>query len=385
MLDLALGNSLMTTKGAADPEVERVYQDAVAIAQEVEDTPQSFMAIRGLSLHSKMRAEYEVSEVFERQLLEMAQNLQDPMLLTEAHRLNAESKVYKGDFSAGLKHYQQAAETYQPELHPNFIGMIGIDSGIIAQSQSAYFTWIVGFPERALNLAEDALNCARELNHPFSLAIALDTIAALYHQLRDPHTCLELTQECSDLAMEYHFPFWDARACIRRGWALAMMGETAKGIGLIDGGIEALSRLGSFISMPCMWALLAEAQLFGQDFEGCLTTTETAIATIERLNERYCEVEIYRIRAICLDQIRDRSGAEAAYERAIQVARSQAAKSLELRARLELAKHMTEHGDPSEQIQRLRETFDWFQEGFETVDLIQSRVFLQVNHSPPNA
>lgn len=377
MLDLALGNTLMTTKGAADSRVQKVFKHAIEIAQQVDDTPQSFVAIRGLSLHSKMRGEYEISEAFEQQMLGMAETLQNPMLLTEAHRLSAESLVSEGEFALGQEHYQQAASYYKPALHQNFIATLGIDPGIIAQSQSAYFTWSLGHPDRAIAIGQQALGLARELNHPFSLAIALDTISALYHQLRNPQKCRDLSQECSDLSSEYRFPFWDARARMRRGWALAMMGHITEGIESIEAGIEAFTAMGSNISMPCMWALLAEAQLVAGDYEGCCSTTDRAIATIESLNERYCEVEIFRIRADYLAQSGDLSGAEAAYRHAIQIACTQEAKSLELRARYRFAIFLIEHGDPEQEIQLLKETYDWFEEGFDTADLLEVKTLLE--------
>ncbi|HEY45139.1 MAG TPA: AAA family ATPase [Anaerolineae bacterium] len=380
MLYLSLGNTLMTAKGAADKRVEEVFSKAIDLSRQVEDTPQSFVAIRGLSLHSKMRGEYDVSKVFEKQMLNMAENLQDPMLLTEAHRLIAESLVSEGTFDTGKEHYQQALSFYQSALHPKFTAVLGVDSGVIAQSQLAYFTWSLGYPERAISIGHEALKLARELDHPFSLAIALDTISALYHQLRDPQTCRNLAQECSNLSIEYGFSFWNARACMRRGWALAMLDHVNEGIDLIEEGLATYHALGSNISMPCMWTLHAEAQLIAGHYEDCCSTAEEALRTVERLNERYCEVETHRIRADCLAQQGDLAGAQSVYRHAIEVAQSQKAKSLELRARLHLMRLLIEEGDPEKEISNLEQLYRWFQEGFDTTDLKEVKAVLEEYH-----
>jgi tetratricopeptide (TPR) repeat protein len=377
MLYLSLGNTLMAAEGAADKRVEEVFSKAIDISQQVEDSPQSFVAIRGLSLHSKMRGEYDVSKVFEKQMLNMAENLQDPMLLTEAHRLIAESLVNEGEFDTGQEHYQQALSFYQPTLHPKFIAVLGVDSGVIAQSQLAYFTWSLGYPEHAVSIGQEALTLARELAHPFTLAITLDTISALYHQLRDAQTCRDLAQECSNLSIEYGFSFWNARACMRRGWALAMLDHIYEGIDLIEEGLATYHALGSYISMPCMWALHAEAQLVAGLYEDCCSITEEALRTIERLNERYCEVEVHRIRADCLAQQGDLAGAEAAYRHAIKVARSQKAKLLELRSRYQLVRLLIEDGYPEKEISDLEQLYRWFQEGFDTTDLKEVKASLE--------
>ena len=80
-----------------------------------------------------------------------------------------------------------------------------------------------------------------------------------------------------------------------------------------------------------MWALLAEAQLVAGEYEACHSSTGDAIGTIEQMNERYCEVEIHRVRGDCLAKQGDIAGAEVVYRQAISVALAQMAKSLELR------------------------------------------------------
>ena len=388
MLNLSLGNTLLATIGPADKRVEEVFNEAIQISQNVEDGHQSFVAIRGLSYHKKMRGEYEVSRALERQMLSMAENLQDPMLLTEAHRLVAESLTGPGEFDAARTHYEQAADYYEPTSHPEFVAMFGYDPGIIVQSQLAYFTWSLGYPERAVSIGQEALRLARELDHPLSLAAALDTVSALYHQLRDPQTCRDIAQECSDLSIEYGFLMWDARACTRRGWALSMLGQVDDGIKLIEDALAAFKALGLKISIPCMWALLAEAQLVAGQYETCCSSTDDAIGVIEQVNERYCEVEIHRIRADCLAQQGDHAGAESTYRQAIKVAQSQKAKSLELRARLHLTRLLMEEGRSENEISHLEQVYSWFEEGFDTADLTEVKALLEeypLSHNPSGA
>lgn len=377
LLYLSLGNTLSATEGAADTRVQDAFNNAIEISQEVEDSLQSFIAIRGLSYHHKMRGDYDRSEAFERQLLEIAENLQDPMLLTEAHRLIAESLVTTGAFEPGRDHYEQAAKHYQADLHPRFISMLGSDSGAIAQSQLAYFTWSLGFPDNAISIGEEVLKVARELGHPFSLAITLDTVSALYHQLRDPQACLDIAQECSDLSTEYGFAMWNARAHMRQGWALAMLEQISDGVNLIEKGLETYKALGFEVSMPCMFALLAEALFVAGKFEDGRRLTSQALKTINQLNERYCEVEVLRIRGDCLSMEGDIVGAESEYRSAIKVAQSQKAKSLELRAKHHLVKLLLKHDHPERDLALLKQTYEWFQEGFETADLREVKDLLE--------
>lgn len=377
MLHLALGNTFLATKGPADEEVQENFNKAVEISKIVKDGHQSFMAIRGLSYHKKMRGDFEASRAFEEQMLGMAENLGDPVLLIEAHRLIAENMMRPGSFEAARKEYEEAASYYDPAVHLKYIGFFGYDPGIIIQSQLAYITWSLGYPDQAVSLGQEALRLARELDHPLSHAVALDTVAALYHQLRDTDNCQDIAQQCVELSSEYGFLMWEARGNMRRGWALAMSGQVEEGIQIIEERLKAFRMLGMNISMPCMWALLAESQLVATQYQECLSSIDDAIGAIEQFQERYCEVEIHRIKGDCLVQLGNTTEAETCYRQALEVAMSQNAKSLELRARLQLVKLLITTGHPEEELLHLDRLFQWFQEGFNTTDLLECKELLE--------
>ena len=324
-----------------------------------------------------MHGKYEKSAAFEKQLLEIADTLQDPLLITEAHRLIAETHVSTGAFEEGRGHYEQAASHYRTDLHPKFIAMLGSDSGVIAQSQLAYFTWSLGFPDQAIAIAEDVLEVAHELAHPFSLAIALDTISALYHQLRDPEVCFAVSRECIELCKEYGFVMWNLRAQMRQGWALAMLDDVGNGMNMIEDGLEKYTSIGLGISLPCMLALLAEAKYLACEASEGYELTSRALTIADQLNERYCEAEVHRIQGDCLMLQRDFDVAESAYRSAIKVAAGQKARSLELRGRLHLVNLLQAHGQPDAELSNLRSLFHWFQEGHTTSDLIAVRTILE--------
>jgi tetratricopeptide (TPR) repeat protein len=381
MLHLSLGNTLMSTRGPVDKSVIAHFDKAVELSRQLEDATQSFIALRGLALHNKMQGKYETSSALEARMLAMAKTLDDPVLLTEAHRLVAESYVSHGNFEAGVEHYQQAMRSYQPGLHPQLIAMLGSDSGLICQAQTAYFTWSLGYPEQAISIGDEVFARAHQLDHPFSLAIVLDTVAALYHQLREPLACLEIAQECNELSTEYGFGMWGARANVRQGWSMTILGQVQEGIALIQDGLFFFQSLGLGISMPCLWALLGEAQLLAKDYEACLEALGKALATIERLDERYCEVEVNRIYGDCLRALGDGLKAGEAYQKAIQVAQSQKAKSLELRARLHLARTQSGSSASRVEVQELADLYEWFTEGFDTPDLQDAKSFLDQHQS----
>jgi predicted ATPase len=146
-------------------------------------------------------------------------------------------------------------------------------------------------------------------------------------------------------------------------------------------------------------ALLAESLKAGGQVEDGLAVAAEALAMVEATGERFYEAELHRLRgellrlqeagdgrpspagsAAARPHDADPSGlpeAEACFRRALDVARSQGAKSLELRAALSLARLLRDRGRPAEGRRLLAATFGWFKEGWDTPDLQAARAFLE--------
>jgi predicted ATPase len=99
-------------------------------------------------------------------------------------------------------------------------------------------------------------------------------------------------------------------------------------------------------------------------------------ATADAHGERWCMSELHRTHGELLLLNRDEAAAEDAFQRALAVARSQEAKSLELRAATSLARLWQTQGKPAAAHQLLAEIYGWFSEGFDTLDLRDARMLL---------
>lgn len=107
-----------------------------------------------------------------------------------------------------------------------------------------------------------------------------------------------------------------------------------------------------------------------------------ALTQIARSGERYWEAEVWRIRGELLLQTDNPPQAEAedCYRKAIEVARKQSAKSLELRAAISLARLWQRQGKLAAARQMLAEIYGWFTEGFDTADLQEAKALLEELH-----
>jgi predicted ATPase len=141
-----------------------------------------------------------------------------------------------------------------------------------------------------------------------------------------------------------------------------------------------------FSAILLMLALLAEASgLLGQP-EGGLAALEEALTLLEQTGERYYEAELHRQRGELLllcaakgqpaQDSREQHEAEACFQHALDVARQQRAKSLELRTAMSLSRLWQCQGKRQEAYDLLAPIYGWFTEGFDTADLQEAKTLL---------
>jgi predicted ATPase len=181
---------------------------------------------------------------------------------------------------------------------------------------------------------------------------------------------------------------------ITEGWALADQGQGEAGIALLHEGLSASRATGAEVFMTGWLAMLAEAYGTVGQIEAGLRTVDEALTVAGKTGERVYEAELYRLKGtLALSSLVQRfkskvtkaqeSGvrrlereAEEYFWNAIEVARRQQAKSLELRAVMSLARLWQQQGKPEEARQLLAEVYNWFTEGFDTPDLQAAKALL---------
>jgi predicted ATPase len=248
----------------------------------------------------------------------------------------------------------------------------------------AWALWMLGYPDRALKQSQKALALAQQLAHPFTLAIALDRAAWLHQFRREAQAAQTLAEVLITLSTEQEFALSWAHGTILRGRALAEQGHSGEDIAQVRQGLVALQATGAKVFWPCWLALLAETYgKRGQAEEG-LTVLSDALATVDKNGERLWEAELYRLKGeLTLQQSGVQSlesrvrEAEGCFLKAIEIARKQQAKSLELRAVMSLARLRQSQGKKAEAHTLLSEIYDWFTEGFDTQDLQEAKVLLE--------
>ncbi len=238
-LQIALGVRLQATKGYGAPEVGTVYTRARELCRQLGETPQLVRVLPGLWNFYLVRAELQTTRELGEQFLTLAQSVQDPVPLLEAHLALGSASFWLGEVASAQAHLEQSIALYDPQQHRSLAFLYGHDPGVLCLSYAACALWTLGYPEQALKRSQEALTLAQELSHPFSLAFAL-SYATMLHQYRwEGQAAQERAEATIALSTEQGFPFWLAFGTILRGWVLAEQGQGEEGIAQIRQGLEA--------------------------------------------------------------------------------------------------------------------------------------------------
>jgi predicted ATPase len=376
-----LGPALIATVGFSAPEVEENYTRARVLCDRLGETQQLFPVLWGLARMHDTRGELKEGRVLAEQLLDLAQRVQEPALLLEAHHELWANLTELGELTSARTHLEQGFVLYDSEKHRNHAFLYGgHDPGVCCRYHAAQVLWLLGYPDQALQRSQESMSLARELSHPSTVAVASYFIAWFHQHRGEGRAVQERVEEIITLSTEHGLQRWPMQTAFLQGWLLYGQGEEETGKAQM---VKALATELA-LRMPGRWAahhaaLLADAyRKTGQTVEGLNVITD-ALARATQTECRFYEAELYRIKGeLLLTQAAvDEGAAEACFQNALRVARGQRAKSLELRAAMSLSRLWQSKGKNAEARQLLGEIYGWFTEGFDTADLKAAKTLLE--------
>jgi predicted ATPase len=309
----------------------------------------------------------------------LAEQHQAPDGIVVAHRTLGLSLLNLGQLAAGREQMEQVVRLYEPEAHRSLAFHYGQDPRAVALSFLAWIEWFLGHPHRALKHCHKAIDLARDLSHATTTAYALSTAPYVHCFCGDRRGAHEVAQAAVGFSMEQRNPFWLAMARVVWGWVLAEEGQVERGLTEIRSGLDEWRATDSAWLWPCYLAFLAEALTRANQTEQALEAVDEALATASATSERFYEPELHRLRGeflLHLSPQQNNARAEAEYLQALEIARNQDARSLELRAATSLARLWAERGERRKAHGVLASSYGWFTEGFETTDLKDAKALL---------
>jgi predicted ATPase len=194
---------------------------------------------------------------------------------------------------------------------------------------------------------------------------------------RDIETLRRTAGELLELSERHNASYWALWAKPMLGWIKAQEGEIEFAIQEMHESTEALNKQDANLWVP--QTLLLEAEILGEakQYQRAYRLLDEAQALIEPLDQRFYEAELHRVRgAVILAEGADCEAGLANIDRAIDVARRQNSRFLELRASISKARLWRLHGRRDEAHAMLEPVYKSFSEGFATTDLVEAKALL---------
>ena len=307
--------------------------------------------------------------------LELADTQEDSAPRLVANRLVGSSHALGGNFVEARARLEIAEQIYDPEQHRALANRLGHEPGVAVHAYMAIVLWCLGYSDLATTHAESADSMARESAHVLSICHT-DLHLGMYAQFRgDAHMVRRHGESIDQLADEYDMTQWRQLSEIFLGWASVALGDESS-IHRFQRGIESYTDAGARMFVPIFTTTFASLLLQLDRFEEAHQTISVARRTMQATGQRLVEAELLRVEGDLYLQNSKQAKARACYERSIEAARNQNAKSWELRTTMSLAAFLGERGEKQHAHDLLDGVYGWFSEDLESQDLKKARLLL---------
>jgi predicted ATPase len=379
VLQRLLGQASFAVKGYASPEATRAFNRARELCTKLEDDDSIFPVLAGVFLFQMTGAYHANSMVTANEIMQRSGRTDNTAARLAGNVLVGLGGFHLATLASARAHFDKAIEYYRiipAEEAARLPYQYGVDPRAAVFSYAALCLWLLGYPSQALRLGDEALAILERVGHAFTHSRGLYW-NSLLHACRGEWPIVEERAAAAIAsAQERGLAMVVATGRIMRAAAQAVLDPNDEFAAEIREALTAYRATGARVQSTYHLVLLAQAlAACGRHGEGLAAVREAA-ALAEETQERFVEAEIYRVEGNLLLATEGAAAAEACYMTALEVARAQEARSLELRAAGDLARLWAERGDRARAAELLAPLYGWFTEGFDSADLKEAKALL---------
>jgi predicted ATPase len=375
-LQVAFGAALVAARGPAATEPAKAYMRARELCLQLGEHRLLIPVLFGLWASHNVRNELSAAHSVAVELLDLAKQRPESPAQILGHRALGTTFLLQGKFAASREYLERLLKIPRKNGRSDF--PYPFDPWLTGQAYLSISVLLLGYPDQALAHARQALAGAHQLGHQSTLALVLFCRCVLGQLCRDEADLETHAEALSSVAAERGFAFWSAAGTVFRGWSLAESGKLLEGTALMRDGLAAYEAAGARAYLPEMSWLLAEVQRRAGHADQAQRLLNDVLDQTKRTETCAGEAELYRLQGqVLLNTDRSRPIEAKSYLRkAVEIARRQGARWLELRAAVSLARLLAAQGEHREAVGLLRPIHGWFTEGSDTPDLQDAQALL---------
>ena len=285
-LRTSLARALMATKGYSR-EVEEAYAAALELVRGRASSRSCSRCSAAWPATTSPSAEFDKGAQIGREILRLAERQHDTGMLVDGHLVLGLCLITPEGIPVALEHLDEAIAQLRAGPSGSRPFRLGNNAGATCFTTSAFLLWMLGYPEKAVARAEEAITLATQLQHPYTLAYVEFHCGLLRLWLRQPELVRKHAVQVLHVVQQYDFPIWRALGTCLLGMADAQLGRAEEGLAQVNEGIALYQEMKTPpVFWPQLVAINAGAHaLAGQVAEGLVLiddALELAAAVIRR-------------------------------------------------------------------------------------------------------
>jgi class 3 adenylate cyclase/tetratricopeptide (TPR) repeat protein len=368
---LALGEVLGALRFYVSPETGAAWAEAVQLARIMKPEnrqrdPLLARALFGYYVHQLYLGDFRSVRALSDELLALGQERNNPGIATLGAIANGICRVYQGEIVQARTVFHDTLEAWRPIDFPGAAQALGLDPISVLTMFRARLDALMGYPDTGVAQARWAIERARGLGHVRSLAVVLGTGWDTFAIAGEDADLREATREWDALATDQGFQFYQARARYCSGWMRTRDGDIASGAEMIEEAVRDLDAVGVVLDAPQVHSMLADAREAAGDIAGALAAVDRGLEIATSGGGIWWSAELHLRKGTLRPG--DAAAAEQDFQRALQSARRQSARTQELRAATAYAGWLLERGRRDEARAVLEPVLTWFTEGLHRPD-----------------
>ena len=368
---------LGTVTGYNSNDAQENRTRAFSLADERTDGPHLFRLLNNRWTSEVVGANLTAASASALAALQLAERMQNPAALVDGHYFIAVADFHLGRLVEALNHYQEASMLYDQIQYHRTALVPFADCGLGARAESGRALCVRGYLDQGWESARGAFEKARTTlrgNVFFEAYARLHLVLTAMYR-RDVSTVRTLALALQADCQEWGFPLFVVWMNVALSWCNGEEGKLDEAIMQARESVAAQMALGSFLIIT-YFVDVARFHLGAGRLAEATATLEGGFAHSERYQQRWCDAELYRVRGECAERLDRPEDAEADFRRAIEIAQSQQAKLLELRAAVGLTRFLKTQNRLDDGARALADVYNWFTEGLDTPDLREARELL---------
>ncbi|MGZ3359623.1 MAG: AAA family ATPase [Xanthobacteraceae bacterium] len=376
---LVLGPCLIATHGPAASKALTTFARARELCERLGEPPEYLQVMFWLATASVVRGELPQALEAIAGLPSAAQARGNQPALLNGIRGQAMILMFMGRIVEARDALERAVEAFSASEESDRMAAraAGQDAGVSMLVLMAWVLWILGQVDEAVLRMDAALERADTVQHAHTHAYAW-YYAAVLHALRgEPVIAQGYAERCLAISEQHGFRQWLGLSRAIRGICMAVLDMSGSRLDDVVAELGEYQQAGYQLGITAQFVLLCPALLLQNEPEAALETIDQGLSVVSHNSERFFEAELYRLkaRALLMRGAPD-AEAEALLDQALRTARSQQARSLELRAATDLARLWMKQGKHAAAHDVLSSIYGRFSEGFNTRDLREAKAVI---------